>query len=87
MFTNGCGKQHNKGRRIFRFLADNVRQIGFFIYHHLAATFHFKGGRDGIGGVAKIAMKRREIYHLAEGNTPKYDGETTTDNLKMSSWC
>ena len=61
MFTDGCGKQY-KGRRNFRFLADSVRQIGFFIDHHFAATSHFKGCHDGIGGVAKNAMRRRERY-------------------------
>lgn len=61
MFTDGCGKQY-KGRRNFRFLADSVRQIGFFIDHHFAATSHFKGCHDGIGGVAKNAMKRRERF-------------------------
>lgn len=61
MFTDGCGKQY-KGRRNFRFLADSVRQIGFFIDHHFAATSHFKGCHDGIGGVAKNAMRRREQF-------------------------
>ncbi|CAB1121098.1 unnamed protein product [Ectocarpus sp. CCAP 1310/34] len=61
MFTDGCGKQY-KGRRNFRFLADSVRQIGFFIDHHFAATSHFKDCHDGIGGVAKNAMKRRERF-------------------------
>ncbi|CAB1109151.1 unnamed protein product [Ectocarpus sp. CCAP 1310/34] len=61
MFTAGCGKQY-KGRRNFRFLADSVRQIGFFMDHHFAATSHFKGCHDGIGGVAKNAMKRRERF-------------------------
>ncbi|CAN0390386.1 unnamed protein product [Pylaiella littoralis] len=61
MFTDGCGKQY-KGRRNFRFLADSARQIGFFIDHHFAATSHFKGCHDGIGGVAKNAMKRRERF-------------------------
>ncbi|CAB1110387.1 unnamed protein product [Ectocarpus sp. CCAP 1310/34] len=61
IFTDGCGKQ-NKGRRNFRFLADSVRQLGFFIDHHFAATSHFKGCHDGIGGVAKNAMKRRERF-------------------------
>ena len=59
MFTDGCAKQY-KGKRNFCFLADSVRQIGFFIDHHFAATSHFKGCHDGIGGVAKNAMSRRE---------------------------
>ncbi|CAB1097273.1 unnamed protein product [Ectocarpus sp. CCAP 1310/34] len=59
IFTDGCGKQY-KGRRNVRFLADSVRQIGFFIDHDFAATSHFNGG--GIGGVAKNAMKRRERF-------------------------
>ncbi|CAB1105848.1 unnamed protein product [Ectocarpus sp. CCAP 1310/34] len=61
MFTDGCGKQY-KGRRNFRFLTDSVRQIGFFIDHHFAATSHFKDCHDGIGGVAKNAMNRRERF-------------------------
>ncbi|CAM9667816.1 unnamed protein product [Pylaiella littoralis] len=61
MFTDGCRKQY-KGRRNFRFLADSVRQIGFFIDHHFAATSHFTGCHDGIGGVAKNSMKKREIF-------------------------
>ena len=59
MLTDGCAKQY-KGKRNFRFLADSVRQIGFFIDHHFAATSHFKGCHDGIGGVAKNATMRRE---------------------------
>ena len=61
MFTYGCAKQY-KGKRSFRFLADSVRQIGFFIDHHFAATCHFKGCHDGIGGVANNAMRRRERF-------------------------
>ena len=61
MFTDGCGKQF-KGRRNFRFLADNVRQIGFFVDHYFAATSHFKGCHDGLGGFAKNAMRRRERF-------------------------
>ena len=61
IFTDGCGKQY-KGRRNFRFLADSVRHIGFFIDHHFATTSHFKGCHDGIGGVAKNAMRRRETF-------------------------
>ena len=60
-FTDGCGKEY-KERRDFRFLADSVRQIGFFIDHHFAATSHFKGCHDGIGGMAKNAMRRRERF-------------------------
>lgn len=61
MFTDGCGKQY-KGRQNFRFLANSVRHIGFFVDHHFAATSHFKGCHDGIGSVAKNAMRRRERY-------------------------
>ena len=61
MFTNGCGKQY-KGRRNFRFLVDSVRQIGVFVDHHFAATSHFKGCHDGLGGFAKNAMRRRERF-------------------------
>ena len=61
MFTDGCGKQY-KGRRNFRFLADSVWQIGFFVDHHFAATSHFKGCHDGLGGFAKNAMRRREKF-------------------------
>lgn len=57
----GAGSNTRDGG-IFRFLADSVRQIGFFIDHHFAATSHFKGCHDGIGGVAKNAMKRRERF-------------------------
>ena len=39
-----------------------MRQIGFFIDHHFAATSHFKGCHGGIGGVAKNAMRRRERF-------------------------
>ena len=58
IFTDRYGKQY-KGRPIFRFLTDSVRQIGFFVDHRFAATSHFKGCHDGIGGVAKNAMLRR----------------------------
>ena len=61
MLTDGCGKQY-KGRRNFRFLADSVRQIGFFVDHHFAATSHFKDCHDGLGGFAKNAMRRRERF-------------------------
>ena len=61
MFTDGCAKQY-KGRRIFHFLADSVRQAGFFIGHRFAATSHFKDCHDGIGGVAKNVMRRREKF-------------------------
>ena len=61
MFTDGCGKQY-KGRWNFRFLADSVRQIGFFVDHHFAATSHFKGCYDGLGGFAKKAMRRGERF-------------------------
>lgn len=64
MFTNGCAKQ-SKGRRNFRFLADSVRQVGFIVEHHFAATSHFKGCHDRIGGLAKNAMKRAELYLIA----------------------
>ena len=59
MLIDVCGKQ-NKGRRYFCFLVNSVRQIGFFIDHHFLATSHFKGCHDGIGGVAKNAMRRQE---------------------------
>ena len=61
MFTDRCAKQY-KGKRKFRFLADSVRQFGFFIDHHFAATSHFKGCHDGIGGVANNATRRRERF-------------------------
>ena len=61
MFTDGCGKQY-KGRRNFRFLADSVRQIAFFVDHHFATTSHFKASHDGLGGFAKNAMRRRERF-------------------------
>lgn len=60
MFTDGCAKQY-KGRRNFRFLSDSVRQVGFIIEHHFAATSHSKGCQDGIGGVAKHAMRNSEL--------------------------
>ena len=61
MFMDGCGRQYN-GRRNFSFLADSMRQIGFFIDHHFAATSHFKGFHERIGGLAKGAMRRRERF-------------------------
>ena len=39
-----------------------MHHIGFFIDHHFAATSHFKGCHDGIGGMAKNAMRRREKF-------------------------
>ena len=51
-----------QGKAIFCFLADSVRQIGFFINHHFADTSHFKGCHDGIGGVANDAIRRRERF-------------------------
>ena len=62
MFTNGCGNQYNKGRWKFRLLADSVRQIDFLVDHHFAATSHFKGRHNGLSGVAKNAMRRRERF-------------------------
>ena len=62
MFTDGCGKKYKEGRRNFRFLTDSVRQIGFFVDHHFAATSHFKGCHDGLGGFAKNAMRRRKLF-------------------------
>ena len=59
MFTDGCAK-HYKGRHNFRFLSNSVRELGFVVVHHFAATSHFKGCHDGIGGVAKNGMKRAE---------------------------
>eukprot|EP00903_Cladosiphon_okamuranus_P008202 g7897.t1 len=59
MFTDGCAKQY-KGRRNFRFLSNSVRELGFVVEHHFAATSHFKGCHDGIGGVVKNAMKKSE---------------------------
>ena len=61
MFTDGCGKQY-KGRRKFRFLADSVRQIGFFVDNHFAAPFHFKGCHDGLGGFTKSTMRKIKIF-------------------------
>lgn len=61
MFTDGRTKQY-KGRRILRSLADSVQQIGFFNDHHFAVTSHFKSCHDGIGGVAKNAMKSIERF-------------------------
>ena len=66
--TAGCpaytclrtGAPNSTYRHNFHFLAESVRQIGFFIGHHFAATSHFEGCHDGIGGVAKNAMRRRE---------------------------
>ena len=67
MFTDGCAKQY-KGRRSFRFLADSVRRLGLIVEHHFAATAHFKGCHDGIGSVAKNAMKKSEQrVHLISG--------------------
>ena len=67
MFTDGCAKQY-KGRRNFRFLANSARELGFVVEHHFAATSHFKGCHDGIGGVAKNAMKRAEKHnHVITG--------------------
>ena len=67
MFTDDCAKQY-KGRRNFRFLSNSVRELGFVVEHHFAATFHFKGCPDGIGGVAKSAMKRAEKHnHVITG--------------------
>lgn len=60
-YTCFCAKQY-KGRRNFRFLSDCVRQLGFIIEHHFAATSHFKGCHDGIGGVGKNAMSKAELY-------------------------
>ena len=59
MFMDGCAKQY-KDRRNFRILADSVRQLGFIVEHHFAATSHFKSCNDGIGGVANNAMKKSE---------------------------
>eukprot|EP00904_Undaria_pinnatifida_P011896 jgi/Undpi1/7837/HiC_scaffold_23.g10310.m2 len=59
MFTDGCAKQY-KGRRNFRFLSSSVRELGFIVEHHFAATSHFKGCHDGIGGVIKNAMRNSE---------------------------
>ncbi|CAB1101276.1 unnamed protein product [Ectocarpus sp. CCAP 1310/34] len=59
MFTDGCAKQYN-GRRNFLFLADSVRQLGCIVEHHFSATSHLKGCHDGIGGVAKNAMRMSE---------------------------
>ena len=59
MFTDGCAKQY-KGRRNFRFLPDSVRQLGYIVEHHFAATSHFKGCHDEIDGVAKTAMRMSE---------------------------
>ena len=39
-----------------------MHHIGFFIDHHLAVTSHFKGCHDGIGGVAKNTLRRREKF-------------------------
>ena len=38
-----------------------MRQIGFFIDHHFTVTSHFKGCHDGIGDVAKNAMRRERF--------------------------
>ena len=46
MFTDRYGKQY-KERRNFRFLADSVQKIGFFVYHHFAATSHAKVATTG----------------------------------------
>ena len=67
MFTDGCAKRY-KGRRHFRVLANSVRELGFVVEHHFPATSHFKGCHDGIGGVAKNAMKRAEKHnHVITG--------------------
>lgn len=59
VFTDGCAKQY-KGKRNFRFLSNSVRELGFIVEHHFAATSHFKGCHDGIGGVVKSAMEKSE---------------------------
>eukprot|EP00903_Cladosiphon_okamuranus_P012902 g12046.t1 len=59
MFTGGRAKQY-KGRRNFRLLSYSVRELGFVVEHHFAATSHFKGCHDGIGGVVKNAPKKSE---------------------------
>lgn len=66
MFTDGCGKQY-KGRRIFRFLANSLRQIDFFIDYHFSATSHVKGCQDGIGGVAKNEEAGRGLVGVSWG--------------------
>ena len=60
MFTDGRAKQY-RGRRNFRFLSNSVRELGFIVEHHFAATSHFNGCHDGIGGVIKRAMRESEL--------------------------
>ena len=38
-----------------------MRELGFIVEHHFAATAHFKGCHDGIGGVIKRAMRESEL--------------------------
>lgn len=59
--TDGCPAQY-KGKRNFRFIADARQQIGVTLIHNFAATSHFKGCHDGIGGVAKNMMRRAEKF-------------------------
>ena len=63
VFTDGCAKQ-SKGRRNFLFLADTTRILGFSVDHHFAATLHFKGCHDGIGGVSKNAVKKAVCFGI-----------------------
>ncbi|CAM9964471.1 unnamed protein product [Ascophyllum nodosum] len=61
LFTDGCAKQY-KGKRNFRLISLNPHKLGVVIDHNFAATSHFKGTHDGIGGVAKNMMRKAELY-------------------------
>lgn len=56
MFTDGCAKQYT-GRLNFRFLSASVRQLGFIVEPHFAATSHLKGCHDG--PAVWLRMRRR----------------------------
>ena len=59
VWTDGCGKQY-KGKRSFEAVARSLRALGVVIDHNFAATSHFKGAHDGIGGLAKNMIRRQE---------------------------
>ena len=59
IWTDGCAKQY-KGKRNFWLIANSLEALGVIIEHNFAATSHFKGTHDGLGGVAKNMLRRAE---------------------------
>lgn len=69
-FTDGCAKQY-KGKANFKFVSDAFTTMGVHLKHIFAATSHFKGYHDTIGGIVKRRLHDWVRMGLVVVSTPR----------------